>query len=403
MQILAALLLGWTLLFSPLALATPGSGAVAALQDEAWLARARAYQRARLLLFFASLALTPLLIWIFLRLGWSAALRSWLEARGLTNPWLLVAAYTTIVLVLGSLASLPLDFLGLSLRRAFGLSQETTPAWLVRQGKGLLVGLVIALIMVEGLYLLLRSLPRTWWLWGGLGAMLFSLALTYLWPIVVTPLFYTQRPLEDEVLRARILELAQRAGVQVENVYVLNASSTGNEGNAYFTGIGGATRIVLYDTLRDNYPQDEVAVVLAHELGHWRHQHVWKGLLLGGALTLAGLLLGHLLLGRLLPAYGIRGLADVAGLPLLVLLATLGSTLILPGQMWLSRQWEREADRFALQATGDPDAFIRSFERLARQNLSDPTPPPLIEALFYSHPSVAHRLEAAREYARQTR
>lgn len=364
-----------------------------------WVAKAKSYQRARLVLMLLSLALTPLALWLFLRLGWSAALRSWLEAWGLDNPWLFVGAYTVIVLLLAAIASLPLDYAALSLRRAYGLTQEPTGAWLVRQTKAFLVGLVIGLVAVEGLYFLLRNTPRTWWIWASAGMIGLSLLLAYLFPLVITPLFYKQRPLEDQELREQIMVLAERAGVRVEGVYVINASTTGSEGNAYFTGIGGSTRIVLFDTLLDRYPREEIVTILAHELGHWRYQHVWKGLALSAALTPLALLLVHLLLQATLPAYGIRGLADVAGLPLIALILTLGATLLIPGQNWLSRQWERQADRFALEATNDPQSFIATFERLARQNLADPAPAPLVEAIFYSHPSIARRIEMAREYA----
>jgi STE24 endopeptidase len=313
----------------------------------------------------------------------------------LGNPWLLVAGFTTLFVVATTLVNIPLLYTGLALRRAYGLSQETTSAWLIRQGKELAVGLVLTLVMVEGLYWAIRVTPTWWWLLAAAGAILGSLLLTYLAPYVITPLFFTQRPLEDQTLRSEIFALGDRVGVPIGEVYVIDASSQGNEGNAYFTGIGGATRVVIYDTLLQKYPKQELLTILAHELGHWHHQHVWKGLALTAVGAPLGLWILHLALGWLLPAWGIQSRGDIAGLPLIMLLASLGALLAMPVQNWISRQWEREADQFAIQATGDPAAFQATFVRLAQQNLGDPTPPQLYEGIFATHPAVGRRVADA--------
>lgn len=360
--------------------------------DPAWLAQAQQLSRQRRLLYIVGLALGPLGLWLAVRLGWSAALRSWLEQHVSDNPWLLVACFTTLGVVIAAVYSAPLDYAGLLLRRAYGLSQEPTGAWLVRQAKNLLISVAMALVAVQGLYWLLRVAPERWWLLAAAGFVPLSLLLTYLAPYVITPLFFTQRPLEDQALRAQIIQLGERSGVPIAEVFVIDASSQGNEGNAYFTGVGGATRVVLYDTLLRSYPRAELLTILAHELGHWREQHVWKGLLMAWGGTLLGLGVVHLSMGWLLPGWGIRSRADIAGLPLLVLLVTLGSLVSLPIQTAISRSWERAADRFAVTATADPAAFQATFARLARQNLSDPSPPPLYEAVFGTHPAIGRRV-----------
>ncbi len=227
------------------------------------------------------------------------------------------------------------------------------------------------------------------------GFALLTIALTYLQPYVITPIFFTQRPLADESLRADIIALGERSGVPISEVYVIDASRQGNEGNAYFTGVGGATRVVLYDTLLRDYERDELLTILAHELGHWHYHHIWQGIALTAIGAPIGLLIVHLLLQRLLPAWGIRDPADIASLPLILLIVTLGSYLLLPAQNAISRHWERQADRFAIAATGDPAAFQRTFARLARQNLADPTPPRLIEGVFGTHPAIGRRVADA--------
>jgi STE24 endopeptidase len=363
--------------------------------DTTWLQRAERLGQQRRWLGIISLVLSPILWWLFVRSGWSTALRSFLEAVGFRNSWLLVAAFTSLFVVATTLLNLPLLYTGFALRRAYGLSQEATGAWLVRQAKELAVGLILTLVMIEGLYWTLRVAPHRWWLLAAAGAILGSLLLTYLAPYVITPLFFTQRPLEDQTLRAEIFALGERVNVPIGEVYVIDASSQGNEGNAYFTGIGGATRVVIYDTLLRQYPKQELLTILAHELGHWHHQHIWKGLALSVVGAPLGLWILHIALGWLLPAWGIQNRADVAGLPLIMLLASLGALLAMPVQNRISRQWEAEADRFAIQATGDPAAFQATFVRLAQQNLGDPSPPRLYEGIFATHPAVGRRVADA--------
>ncbi|HEX6288484.1 MAG TPA: hypothetical protein VFZ66_04795, partial [Herpetosiphonaceae bacterium] len=206
--------------------------------DPAWLAQAEQLSAYRRVLAVANLLLPALGLWIAVRMGWSAALRSWLETHGLRQPWLLVAGFTIVGVVVAVVLSLPLGYASLILRRAYGLSQEPTLAWLWRQAKELLIALFMALVTTEGLYWLLRVAPERWWLLASGGFVVLSLLLTYLTPYVITPLFFTQRPLEDQALRDQIFRLGERVGVSIDEVYVIDASSQGNEGNAYFTGVG---------------------------------------------------------------------------------------------------------------------------------------------------------------------
>lgn len=363
--------------------------------DNAWLAQAKQISYYRRTLSLLNLMLPVLGLSIAIRLGWSAALREWLQTHGVRQPWLLVAAFTAIFVIVATLLSLPLNYAGLALRRSYGLSQEPTLSWLSRQAIELGVSLVLALVAIEGLYWLLRVAPNLWWLLASGGFVVLTLLLSYLTPYVITPLFFTQQPLEDQALREQIFQLGERVGTPINEIYVIDASSQGNEGNAYFTGVGGSTRVVLYDTLLREYPPDQLMIILAHELGHWRGQHVWQGLLMSWIAAPLGLWIVHVLLGWLLPAWGIRDRADVAGLPLILLIVTLGTLALLPAQNWISRRWERSADQFAIEATADPATFQATFVRLARQNLTDPTPPPFFESLLGTHPAVGRRVAEA--------
>ena len=383
-------MLGSAALLGPKESAPPLPAALAGNGD--WLVRAVQLSQLRLPLLITGLVLPPIALWIFVRRGRSARLRRRLIERGIRNQWLLAGIFTLLLDVGLLLLALPIDAASYFLRRAFGLSAETATTWLVRQLAEAAVSAVVLVLAVEGFYWLVRRFPRLWWLYASAGYALFSLASVYLYPLVITPLFFSQQPLTDPALRARIMQMGARVGVPIAEIYVIDASRQGNEGNAYFTGVGGTTRIVIYDTLLKNYPPDELMSILGHEMGHWYEQHIWKGLILSWIAAPFGLYAAHRILLRTLPRWGIRAPADIAGLPFLLLLLNLVLLATLPIQNWQSRRWESDADRFAVRATGDPQAFARTLTHLARQNLSDPTPPRMVEALFATHPAVGRRI-----------
>jgi STE24 endopeptidase len=385
-----AVMIGSAYLLAP---ATPAPALPSELVgDAAWLLRAEEVGQLRLLLTSAELVLLPAALWIFVSRGWSARLRRRLVERGLRNPWLLIGAYTLILVAGLAVIQLPLAYAAYFMRRSYGLTPELPAAWLVRYAAETGVTALLALIVVEGLYWLLRLLPWRWWIGASLGYVTLSLLLAYVQPLVITPLFFSQRRLTDGDLRARIMQMAARVGVPVSEVYVIDASKQGNEGNAYFAGVGNSTRIVLYDTLLAEYSTDELLGILGHEMGHWRERHIWKGLALSWLLAPLGLLAAYLVQRTLLPRWGIRNPSDVAGLPFLLLLGSLVMIAMLPLQSWQSRRWEAQADRIAVAATGDPTALARTFVRLSRQNLTDPTPPRLVEGLWMSHPALGRRV-----------
>jgi STE24 endopeptidase len=225
-----------------------------------------------------------------------------------------------------------------------------------------------------------------------------SFVFTLLTPLLVTPLFYEVRPLAEAGLRARILALADRAGMRVNDVYVIDASSKTTAANAYFTGFGDARRIVLYDTLLTGYTPDQVEVVLAHEMGHWYYRHVLWGLLGLSAAGWLGLFGLRWLLWRTCRPLGLRSPADVAGLPYLMAIIAIVTILSLPIQNGISRWAERQADQFSLTISQKPAAFIRSFEQLAVQNLSMVDAPAWEKFVFYTHPPIVERIQMAESF-----
>lgn len=225
--------------------------------------------------------------------------------------------------------------------------------------------------------------------------LFFSVVLVLLEPLVITPLFYEVRPLADAGLANRIMALADKANMHVDAVEVIDASSKTNEVNAYFTGFGGAQRIVLFDTLLRDYTPDQIEVVLAHEMGHWYYHHVLLSILGLGAAGWLGLFGLQWLLQRSWRWLGLSGPADIAGLPYVLAVIALVSYLALPFENGISRFAEGQADHFALTTSQKPQAMAELFEQFAVQNLSLVEPPALEKFIFYTHPSLAERIRMA--------
>jgi STE24 endopeptidase len=376
------------------------------------------------------LFLYPLLLFCLQASGGALALRGWLDRQlerihlplqaGRTAGWvgrripsawrervtgrdLVVILFFVIILDLAlAVLYLPFNFYGdFILGHQFGLSRQEVPGWASDWTKSLLIQMVTDGVLWTGFYALLRLLPRRWPIPTGAAMFLLSGVFTLLTPIIITPLFYEIRPLDDPSLRARIVALAARAGMHVDAVYVINASSKTIEVNAYFTGFGGVQRIVLYDTLLTDYTPDQIEVVLAHEMGHWYHRHVLIGLLGYGAAAWIGLFGLRWLLQRVWQPLGWSGPADVAGLPYLLAVLAVVTTLALPVQNGLSRIAESQADWFALSISQKPGTFITLFEKFAVQNLSMVDAPAWEKFVFYTHPAIAERIRMAEDFQKQ--
>ena len=287
--------------------------------------------------------------------------------------------------------------------RAWGMTERPFGAWLGEYVLAVGVGLTTEAIAGVGLYLLLRWFPRTWYLLGSLGGMCLAFAAAWAMPVLIAPLFNTFTPLSETEwsgLEPPIRHLAEQAGIPVDNIYVADASRQGNHTNAYFTGLGSTQSIVLYDTLLKKHPRDEVESILAHEIGHWTHRHIIKGILLASLAALVGLIVLDRILrwfiGR--PPLYLKGLADPAGVPLVALLGFLGSWAVMPVQNVVSRYFEVQADQTSLQLAGMPDAFIEAEKRLVVVNKSNVVTAPWTVWLFSTHPTALDRIEMAEQW-----
>lgn len=321
-----------------------------------------------------------------------------------SHPWLEVVGMALGLGALYAVLQAPLVWYGgWVLERRFHLSTQTWRDWTAEQVKAAALGGLFGLIAVETLYVCLRLDPGPrGWLWVGLAWCLYSVVFTRLFPVVILPLFFKVAPLDDAALTERLRALAERCRLGAVGIFTINLGSKTKKANAALTGIGRSRRILLGDTLLAHYPPEEVEVVLAHEIGHHRLRHIWAMLLIGGALGLVGFQLVGLAASRLVGPLGLGGVADVAGLPMVWGLWMLYDLALMPIEHAISRRFERDADRFALETTRQPSAFIACMRRLAEQNLADPEPSPWVEWWFYDHPAIARRIRFAEAFKTRT-
>jgi STE24 endopeptidase len=368
--------------------------------------KASRYHRLKRWSHVASLAWT---LALFVGLLWSGAgiaLRNTAErgaatiaGHGAWHPGITVVVYVGFLLLLNEIGSLPLAlYSGFVLEHRYGLSNERASRWLVDQAKSLALGFVLFSAVATIVYAAIRYSPHGWWLPAGVVLAAIVTGLTNIAPVLLLPIFYRVKPLDRESLRVRLVELADRSGAKVLGAYEWGLGEKTRKANAALAGLGTTRRILVSDTMLAEYTDEEIEVVLAHEIGHHVHGDIWKGILFESALILTGLYFAARVLGGLAPSLGLRGSADVAAMPLLVLATGAVSFVMLPLAHAMSRAFERSADRFALALTRNPAAFVSAMRRLAAQNLAEEHPSRLVQMLFYSHPPVRERIAAAQAF-----
>jgi STE24 endopeptidase len=312
---------------------------------------------------------------------------------------LTVGVFVVLLLLLLELMGFPLRFFQtFALERRYGLSAAPLRVWLGDHVKGLALGLVLALVSAEFVYLALARWPRWWWAAAAVAGALAVLVLARLTPIVLLPIFYRFKPLSRTTLRSRIESLSERAGVPVLGVYEWSLGEKSRRANAALVGTGRSRRILLSDTLLAHYSDDEIEVILAHELGHHAHRDIRNGLAIETILIALACAAAAGALHLLWRPLALQGPTDVAGLPLLALTAGVVSFLTTPALNAWSRRNEHRADRFALTLTERPDAFVSAMRRLAAQNLAEQRPSATTLWLFHTHPPFEQRIQAARAY-----
>ena len=362
---------------------------------------ARRYNRIRRWLGIADFVLGLVLMVVLLATGWTGTLRDVAYKAAFQHYGLAVFLYVLMLLLLGKFLGLGLDYYSFRLEHRYQLSNLRLRGWIWDEAKGFLVGVVLAGIVAELLYFIMRETPQHWWLVAWAAFLGLFVLLAQLAPVVLFPIFYKFAPLENEELKARLVRLGERAGTRIRGVYQWRLSEKSKKANAALTGLGNTRRIILADTLLANYSTDEIEAVLAHELGHHVHRHIFKSILVQAGITFVGFWAAnwvlHCAVDRL---HMFETLSDFANLPLLMLVATVLSFLVLPLLNAYSRFNERQADRYAFQSIATVAPFISAMNKLAEQNLAERSPSKWVEWLFHSHPAISRRVAAAQAWAR---
>lgn len=359
----------------------------------AQLERARAYQRPQLILFVAGLVVQGGVLIALVRRPPGR-----LAAAGRRRPLLAVAGVAAGLSLGLTAAGLPLDAISRQRALNVGLATQSWPAWGLDVAKASAVGAALAAGGGALLLALVRRFPRHWWAPGSVGVVALAAVFLYAGPVVLDPLFNRFRPLPQGQTRSDVLELARRGGVTVRDVLVVDASRRTTAANAYVTGLGSTRRVVLYDTLLENFTRDEVRLVVAHELGHVRFRDLPGGLLYLALVAPVALFGAQRLSERLTPE-GRSG--TPSALPALALSLAVVSGVVGVVSSQLSRRVEARADSFALRLTDAPRALIDFERRIVMRNVADPDPPGWLVFLLGTHPSAVERIGAAVAYERR--
>jgi len=353
------------------------------------------YESAKHVVAIVGFVLDVLILLYLLKSGASIRIREFAETLS-NSEWIIVAIYTLIIVAIFRLLGLPFSlYSGYFLEHHFGLSRQSLGGWFKDQTKSLAVAIVLGVGAAEVIYELLRAHPEHWWIYASIAFIAFVVVVTNLAPVLLLPLFFKFRPVENQDLQNRVARLARRTNKKVCGIFEWSLGEKTRKANAAVVGWGNTRRIIVSDTLLQNFSGEEIEVVMAHEMCHHVKNHIWLGVALQSLLTFLGFYVAGRLLPSLSASFGFRGIGDVANLPLLALVMMTLSLLALPLANYFSRKLETAADLYALDITGDALAFLSSMEKLADLNLANKSPNKIIEFLFYSHPCVEDRIKLA--------
>jgi STE24 endopeptidase len=342
---------------------------------------------------------------LLLLLGFGVRLRTRLEGR-VRSSLLRTALFVLVFLAVIDALFLPLDYVLLRVDRSYGLSNTPLSTFLIDHVKDLGVEWLTTGFVAAVLLWLMKRSPKRWWLWLSVLSVPMIVFVTFLQPVVLDPLYNKFEPLPNGSLKGKILALAASAGIPAHQVYEVNMSARTNAVNAYVTGIGGNARIVLWDTTLNKLKDDEILVIMAHEMGHYKEKHIYFetafGIVETFALLWAAYRLSGAFLGKFGGVFGIRRDGrDLAALPVLLLMITLLGIVLTPAENAVSRYFEHRADMYAMRLTGDGDAAIRAFQQIARDNLSPVKQPPLVEWFRGTHPDLQDRIAYFEQFRRR--
>jgi STE24 endopeptidase len=364
--------------------------------------RAKKYNNIKIALGILKGISAFVLLLLFVWLGYSSDLENIIRVYN-TNNYLILLIYVIVLGFFSAIIFSPLNFYTeFYLEHKYNLSNQTFIKWIWENTKEMLVGSAIGLPVLLIFYFILNYFQQWWWLPFGIVMFTLSVLLARVVPVFILPLFYKVIPIEDEILKERIVKLGSVAGMKVENVFKFDMSKNTKKANAAFTGLGKSKRILLGDTLLENFTHDEIETVIAHELGHYKKKHIIKNIFTGTVISFLTFFLIAQLYFISLGWFGFNSITQISALPILILWASIIGIIAEPFTNFLSRKYEYEADEYAVISTGKPEAFINTLEKLTDQNMGDREPHPLIEWFFYSHPSIKKRISGIRQATQHT-
>jgi STE24 endopeptidase len=366
--------------------------------------RAKEYAAVRRKFWLLDTILSGIYISLWLFTGWASKITEAISNGQSTNGfswWFALLIVSGVIAIPFRILTLPLSYYsGFILPHRYKLSTQTIKGWISDLIKGGLVLMVLGIPLLVGFYGLIRAYPDTWWIWSAGGFTLFTVVLAVLAPVLLMPIFYKFKPLGEEYsdLAQKLLTLVKRAGTQVRGIYSFDMSRRTRTANAGLTGLGRTRRIILGDTLLEEFSEDEIETVLAHELAHHVNKDIALQLALQSAFNFFSFFIAAQVLDRLASELGLNGASDPAGLPLLALVFGILGLVTMPVTNGISRWRESLADRYALQLTNKAMAFESAMTRIANQNLAEVDPDPWVVFLFYSHPPLRERIQMAQAH-----
>lgn len=359
------------------------------------------YSKIRNFLFFVVTPFEWLTYMLILFMGLSKVFEKWADV----GKWKVIqnGAYLFLLYFFTTVVFYPIDLYRYWLSKDYGISTQTFPSWMRDYVLDFWINFGTTLIVVLVLYWLIRTSAKRWWLYAWLLTIPFAIFMMYIQPVVIDPLYNDFYPLQDKELEEKILALADKADIPSEHVFEVNMSEKTNSLNAYVTGIGDNSRIVLWDTTLNSLTDEEILFIMAHEMGHYVEKHIYVGM----ASYIVSIFIGLWLISKIMPwlirKFGtvlkIENMKDIHSLPLMLLLISILLFLSNPVSNYISRYQETRADEYAMELTDDPEAAVSTFQNLAKAGLSEVNPPLLVKLFRYTHPPMLERINTVAKFA----
>ncbi|MGG3799364.1 M48 family metallopeptidase [Metabacillus fastidiosus] len=359
------------------------------------------YSKIKNFLFFVTTPFEWFLFLIILVTGLSRKMSGW--AKGISKFSIVqTAVYLFWLTLFVTILSFPIEWGGYKISTAYQITTQVFSSWMKDQLIDFWVNYLLMIIIVTVLYFFIRKSAKRWWLYTWLLSIPFSFFLMFVQPVLIDPLYNDFYPLKDKELEAKILALADKADIPAEHVYEVNMSEKTNALNAYVTGVGSNSRIVLWDTTLERLNDDEILFIMAHEMGHYVMKHIYVGIAGYLVLSLGALFFIDKLMTVIIKKWGtrlnIKGKQEISSLPLFLMLLGILVFAASPFSNAVSRYQEKSADMYALEMTKDNEAGIYTFQKLSKASLSQVNPPQLVKIFRYGHPTIFERIQYLEKY-----